>query len=84
MNVHVSISGSISTLANAYETITVFQTKLEESPTLPHGMRLALRATSLLGADYRLPPGQYHADPWTRTLYVAFSDCEKVSPSQMY
>jgi hypothetical protein len=84
MNVHGSFSGSISTLANAYETITVFQTKLEESLTLPHRLCLVLRATSLLGADYRLPPRQYHAEPCTRQLYVALRDCEKVRPTQMY
>jgi hypothetical protein len=50
----MNVYGSTSTLATAYETITLSQTKLGESPTLPHRLRLVLRATALLGADYRL------------------------------
>jgi hypothetical protein len=50
MNVH----DSISTFATAYETITLTQNKLRESPTLPHRLCVVLRATSLLGADYGL------------------------------
>ena len=50
----MNVKGSISTHATAYETITLSHTELGESPTLSHRLRLVLRATSLLVANYRL------------------------------
>ena len=79
MNVH----GSISTLAAAYETITLSQTKLGDSSTLPHKMCLVLKAISLLGADYHLL-GSTTRRPGRECYKSLLATVKGRSPTQMY
>lgn len=71
----MTVHGSISVLATAYETITLSQTDLGESPNLPHRLRLVLGlllfwelTTAFLASNAQRSEREY--------LYVPLSDCE--------